>query len=961
MFTKTILATALTLSLTSVVSAGASHHDDIVEPSGFLYGLQDISKTNTIKKKTYATTAATTASAKTSTVECTANELASLTGDSFVEYVINNAGECVNFLFTGERADVIFSAQNFNNVMQAGVTAAAEYNGTDNLSGLFLYLRSAFYVEFYNPTTVSITSDMKAKAHSMLEAFRNKSDFLSIDTEFHGQLLHDWFGAADGMSDWNTYLDTVTAFISNVTPYRATQYTYMIAYNAASGYIFRGIANGRESFEPALLANPNLPMIMADFSVNPLILDNAEYVASNMANQLGNLFEYPSYVDQVSPAVQVVLNNNDRLSERWMMMVTAIDRFDYVSCDDFDGSVCADDTLRAEIETLVFPNTFVFDDMVFHTSLSRDEIEQIFYQLKEVEGAFFRTTGATEPVAGDVNDVAIFRIYGSRAEYSSFQPFLYGLPANNGGIYMEGDATLYTWDRESHESMFTLEELARHEYVHYLVSRYMIPGLWGRTEMYADQRVTWLDEGMANFLAGGTQYDGLSPLPSMVEWIAGNTEHYTPHRIVNLTYSDQLMYPYSALLFNYLHNTETNDLKDLVSVLRNDDVAGYDMLRTRIGETSSTGFDNYLTGLIANRGNLNTPWKQYSPENTLWFTSASDVQDELTTDFSSLVNNVSCIDADDVLYSCTMIVNYTVSDADNELYEMAVVIDDVVSNLVTSANLNLSTVNCYATEIGIVEHTITCEGGLRRSTTAIDAPNNAPTTQDSSYEVKANETVSGQMIGEDLDNDALDYVIVSGNSDNITFNSATGEFEFAADAQFQQATFTFYVTDGIEQSNVSRITVTVIEEEEPIVVPVPNIAPTANNMSMTVEVNKTATGTLTGSDQDGDSLTFRMIDQPTAGSMTLDGATGQFTYNASNTAGTVTFTYVTNDGEVDSTPATVTVTVTVAPNTSTPPSTPSTPSAPTASSTGSESGGGSFGIFSALLLGVVALVRRKQK
>ncbi|QKQ28339.1 collagenase [Candidatus Reidiella endopervernicosa] len=76
------------------------------------------------------------------------------------------------------------------------------------------------------------------------------------------------------------------------------------------------------------------------------------------------------------------------------------------------------------------------------------------------------------------------------AKYEQYQCYLYGLYTNNGGIYIEQDATFYTYDRTVNDSIYSLEELFRHEYVHYLAARYLIEGDFGSLPMYEGDRMT---------------------------------------------------------------------------------------------------------------------------------------------------------------------------------------------------------------------------------------------------------------------------------------------------------------------------------------------------------------------------------------------------------------------------------------------------------------------------------------
>ena len=81
-----------------------------------------------------------------------------------------------------------------------------------------------------------------------------------------------------------------------------------------------------------------------------------------------------------------------------------------------------------------------------------------------------------------------------------------------------------------------------------------------------------------------------------------------------------------------------------------------------------------------------------------------------------------------------------------------------------------------------------------------------------------------------------------------------------------------------------------------------NQAPLAQPGTMLVAPGDTATGTLEGSDADGDSITFEVFDAPQHGTVqNLDPATGRFTYVApASFEGIDRFTFRVNDGVSDS-------------------------------------------------------------
>src|SRR4029079_17589052 len=92
--------------------------------------------------------------------------------------------------------------------------------------------------------------------------------------------------------------------------------------------------------------------------------------------------------------------------------------------------------------------------------------------------------------------------------------------------------------------------------------------------------------------------------------------------------------------------------------------------------------------------------------------------------------------------------------------------------------------------------------------------------------------------------------------------------------------------------------------------------PVANPQSVTTQQNVALPITLTGSNDDGDPLTFNIAAQPARG--TLSGPPPNVTYTpAPPTFGTDSFTFTVADGSIVSNPATVSITITP---TNTPPS-----------------------------------------
>ena len=195
--------------------------------------------------------------------------------------------------------------------------------------------------------------------------------------------------------------------------------------------------------------------------------------------------------------------------------------------------------------------------------------------------------------------------------------------------------------------------------------------------------------------------------------------------------------------------------------------------------------------------------------------------------------------------------------------------------------------------------------------------NTAPVGQDDAYDVDEDgvltvDAATGVLANDsDADGDPLAALLVATPSHGTLTLNADGSFEYTPAADFHGTdAFTYVATDGLADSNVVTVTITV----NPI-----NDAPVAQDDSYQVDVDGTLVveagqGVLANDgDVDGDSLTAVLVDAPAHGTLTLN-ADGSFTYTPeSGFRGIDSFTYQASDGELTSQVATVTITVNTAP------------------------------------------------
>jgi len=219
-----------------------------------------------------------------------------------------------------------------------------------------------------------------------------------------------------------------------------------------------------------------------------------------------------------------------------------------------------------------------------------------------------------------------------------------------------------------------------------------------------------------------------------------------------------------------------------------------------------------------------------------------------------------------------------------------------------------------ATFAGIAIFTYTVSDGSATSapaTVSLTVTNAAPTAGNDSYSVTNGTTLTVSAPGVlandvDPDSSSLSTVtpVASGPSHgNLTFN-ADGSFVYTPSSGYTGPdSFTYQASDGISQSSPATVSITV-----------GNMAPTAGNDSFSVTAATTLTipkpGLLANDvDPDSPSLTATKASDPAHGSLTVN-ADGSFTYTPNaGYSGPDSFTYTASDSIVQSSPATVSISV----------------------------------------------------
>lgn len=160
----------------------------------------------------------------------------------------------------------------------------------------------------------------------------------------------------------------------------------------------------------------------------------------------------------------------------------------------------------------------------------------------------------------------------------------------------------------------------------------------------------------------------------------------------------------------------------------------------------------------------------------------------------------------------------------------------------------------------------------------------------------------------DVDGDTLTATLATQATNGTVVLNSDGSFVYTPDPDFTGDDLFFYTaSDGTITSDPVEVGVRVAPEQD-----LPTAAADAYTLDEdTVFTVDAATGVLANDvDPDSEDLTASVVDEPANGTLILNDD-GSFTYTpAADFSGEDTFTYTASDGTADSTPATVTLTVT---------------------------------------------------
>lgn len=527
----------------------------------------------------------------------TADDIEGLSPSDLAAYLPEQNPECLYYLwsFAGRVRTVLESDDH----VVAVADALASESDPKRAESLLLFLRIRWFQDFYGGESAFAGSDearVREATARGLAGIAPRLNPYSEEQSVHDALIE--FGAAvDAAELGGNHIADFTLQLNAAAEGIAT-----FAETFATWSMLTGVARGIGNRDEALIAAIDEPFV--DALLRLAASCPPDWLLDNTLWTIGQVGSIPRFSERARGALTEALDAFPRSSSPYRWALGALDEF--LDCLRSDGERICKDSLVDEIEAEVFPNRYEYNggSLIVLTPLDRETVDELYFAMMEVRSRFFRILERPEPVADDVNDVATFRIYGSLQDYEEYQGWLYRQPTNNGGIYIERNATLYTYQRTPEESIYSLEELVRHEYVHYLIGRYAAAGEWGIHPIYAGNRMAFFDEGLAEFLTWSTRTDGIRTRKILVENVRADESRMNVREILESSYGSFRFYNYAGLFFNMLFEQDLELIQRLMDAAGRGDVEGFDAELAVIRDDANlqARYDAYLDEVLAAEG-----------------------------------------------------------------------------------------------------------------------------------------------------------------------------------------------------------------------------------------------------------------------------------------------------------------------------------------------------------------------
>jgi len=521
----------------------------------------------------------------------TQERFASLSKEELWDYLITlgDPRDCVNrviYSFHSEWSPIIFSDEKVRYIAEQGKAVASAFDGqTDNgTNAVFAYLSIAALNSTFYTAQIPL-SDEAWDAMGEVSHILAANPLVDGDTQTsYYAMAHMFFTASFGTIGQDPAILQLSkrmleglANSSFQSSTMSTLYPYYYCYYYILDLYHRYPVDDPDFVRAIADLEGTITALGLSAANTDLTVDNQQFFDEISLLTVTGLSRYAPHEvvrSEVEPSLQLVTDTYGTTDARWISAALSLVQ------NQMEFALSEDEIITA-VRSEVLPHTYYFHDkkMIIYTQLDYQEVINLYQASTEVESQFFRMLGHRQPVDMG-NDTLHAVVYGTRSDYQNYNHILYGINfPNSGGVYIESQSTMYTYDRTEQESTYSLEELFRHEYAHYLQGKYIIPGGWGQSPMYDDSRLVWFEEGMAQFLSGSTRHNGIKTLEVVRDRINADLTYNSLSDVLQSSYGDGnsgAYYIYGAMFWSKLYHDNPNRVIELIQYLRGGHVSLFD-------------------------------------------------------------------------------------------------------------------------------------------------------------------------------------------------------------------------------------------------------------------------------------------------------------------------------------------------------------------------------------------------
>jgi len=550
-------------------------------------------------------------------VECDLRVFADASVAELPELVRSADLACINGLFylDGSDAAGIVNEAKMSAVADAFGERAASYGGNndDGVLQLTRFLRAGYYLQFYYPGDVGVYGpNLLTILRTALDAFIANAHFHDVNDE-HGSVLAEFVILIDS-SVQNAYaLDAVRGILESYGPSWADHAAMLSAVNQCFWVLYRGHQN--DDFAQLVQgAGSGIVGTLSSF-----IYDNAAdlgsvraYLIKNAGAELARFLMYGGALhSEVHPRVLSILQDFPLAGPGgglYARVGAAASYYDDAHCAYF--GVC---DFFATLEASVLPDANAIDCgptlRVRSQALTSEQLQYVC-GVAAGEESYFHTELHTLaiPLANDYNDTLEMIVFRSSTDYENFSGILFGNSTNNGGVYLEGDASdpanqarFLCYQAEWLEPVFEIWNLT-HEYVHYLDGRFDTAGNFADLPLAAPYSVVWYVEGVAEYLS--YTYRALRYDAALTE--AADPDRYTLTTLLDNEYADggTRVYRWGYLAVRFLFERHREEIDTMLGLFRNFNYGanGYEPFVDAMRGTYDAEFRDWLVCMSAQSG-----------------------------------------------------------------------------------------------------------------------------------------------------------------------------------------------------------------------------------------------------------------------------------------------------------------------------------------------------------------------